>query len=96
MDVNDLMEQGQYREISSCCNFGTFQARRMGLRYRPDTEGSKKAKPRPLATLNGSGLAVGRTLVAILENYVQPDGSVVIPEALRAYMGGIEAIHPRA
>lgn len=91
-----LPSQGQYREISSCSNFGTFQARRMGLRYRPETDGAQKAKPRPVATLNGSGLAVGRTLVAILENYVQPDGSVVIPEALRAYMGGINAIHPGA
>jgi seryl-tRNA synthetase len=87
-----LPSQGQFREISSCSNFGTFQARRMGLRYRPQRVDGKKAKPRAAATLNGSGLAVGRTLVAILENYVQPDGSVVIPEALRPWMGGIDRI----
>ncbi|TNE91073.1 MAG: serine--tRNA ligase [Deltaproteobacteria bacterium] len=90
-----LPSQGAFREISSCSNFDTFQARRMGLRYRPETDG-KKAKPRAAATLNGSGLAVGRTLVAILENYVQDDGSVVIPEALRPWMGGIERITPKA
>lgn len=87
-----LPSQGSFREISSCSNFGTYQARRMSLRYRPEPTNGKKAKARPAATLNGSGLAVGRTLVAILENYVQEDGSVEIPEALRPWMGGIERI----
>ena len=79
-----LPSQQQYREISSCSNFGAFQARRMQARWRnPDT-----GKPEPLHTLNGSGLAVGRTLVAILENYQNADGSVTVPEALRPYMRG--------
>jgi seryl-tRNA synthetase len=78
-----LPGQGAYREISSCSNFGDYQARRAQIRYRPDP----KAKPRLLHTLNGSGLAVGRTLVAILEQYQEADGSVVVPEALRPYMG---------
>ncbi len=83
-----LPGQGKYREISSCSNFGDFQARRMKARFRnPDT-----GKPELLHTLNGSGLAVGRTLVAVLENYQQADGSVVVPEALRPYMGGAEVI----
>ena len=88
-----LPSQG-YREISSVSHFHDYQARRMGLRYRPNEGGGKKGKPRPTHTLNGSGLAVGRTLVAILENYQQPDGSVVIPEVLRPYMGGMERISP--
>jgi seryl-tRNA synthetase len=83
-----LPGQQLYREISSCSNFEAFQARRARIRYRIE----KGAKPRPLHTLNGSGLAVGRTLVAILENYQQADGSVVIPEALRPYMHGKERI----
>ena len=83
-----LPGQQAYREISSCSNCTDFQARRAGLRYRPEPG----AKPRFLHTLNGSGLAVGRTLVAVLENYQQKDGSVVIPEALRPYMGGLERI----
>ncbi|MZP29147.1 serine--tRNA ligase [Heliobacterium undosum] len=74
---------GTYREISSCSNFEDFQARRANIRFRP----SPKAKPEFVHTLNGSGLAVGRTVAAILENCQQPDGSVVIPEALRPYMG---------
>lgn len=74
---------GGYREISSCSNFGDYQARRAQIRYRPEP----KAKPRLAHTLNGSGLAIGRTLVAILEQYQQADGSVVVPEALRPYMG---------
>ncbi|ABZ83711.1 seryl-tRNA synthetase [Heliomicrobium modesticaldum Ice1] len=74
---------GAYREISSCSNFEDFQARRANIRFRP----SPKAKPEFVHTLNGSGLAVGRTVAAILENCQQPDGSVVIPEALRPYMG---------
>lgn len=79
-----LPGQNAYREISSCSNFGTFQARRMQARYRND-----KNKPELVHTLNGSGLAVGRTLVAILENYQNVDGSVTIPEVLRSYMGGL-------
>jgi seryl-tRNA synthetase len=87
-----LPGQQAYREISSCSNCTDFQARRAGLRYRPEPGG----KPRFLHTLNGSGLAVGRTLVAVLENYQQKDGSVVVPEALRPYMGGLERITKRA
>jgi seryl-tRNA synthetase len=86
-----LPSQG-YREISSCSHFTDFQARRMGTRYRPHSSDGKKSKPRLVHTLNGSGLAVGRTLVAILENNLQADGSVVIPEVLRPYMGGLERI----
>lgn len=88
----------EYREISSCSNTGDFQARRMGLRYRPKAEpavdGKKQKKPKPQLchTINGSGLAVGRTLVAVLENYQRADGSVVIPEVLRSYMGGKEIL----
>jgi len=82
-----LPGQGKYREISSCSNFEDFQARRANIRMRP-----KGGKPRFLHTLNGSGLAVGRTLVAILENYQQEDASVVVPEALRPYMRGLEKI----
>ena len=78
-------EQG-YREISSCSNFGDYQARRAQIRYRPEPKG----KPRLAHTLNGSGLAVGRTLIAIFDQYQQADGSVVIPEALKPYMGGVE------
>jgi len=81
---------GEYKEISSCSNCTDFQARRGSLRYRAEA----KAKPRFLHTLNGSGLAVGRTLVAVLENYQQADGSVVVPEALRPYMDGLERITP--
>jgi len=87
-----LPSQG-FREISSCSHFGDFQARRMGLRYRPATDG-KKPKPQFAHTLNGSGLAVGRTLVAILENYVQPDGALKVPAALVPYLGGQEVIAP--
>lgn len=83
-----LPGQERYREISSCSNFTDFQARRAGIRYRPAEGG----KPRALHTLNGSGLAVGRTLVAVLENYQQKDGSVVVPEVLRPYLGGRELI----
>lgn len=90
-----LPSQGKYREISSCSTFGEYQARRMQLRYRPAVEGGK-GKPKLVTTLNGSALAVGRTVVAILENHLQPDGSVRIPEALRPYMGGIDAIRPPA
>ena len=83
-----LPSQSLYREISSCSNCEDFQARRADLRYRPEGGGKTKL----LHTLNGSGLAVGRTLVAILENYQQPDGSVEVPEPLRPYMGGLERI----
>ena len=83
-----LPGQATYREISSCSNFEDFQARRAEIRYRKETKG----KPIFVHTLNGSGLAVGRTLVAVLENYQQKDGSVVIPEVLRSYMGGLERI----
>lgn len=83
-----LPSQQTYREISSCSNTRDFQARRMGARYRDAETG----KPRLLNTLNGSGLAVGRSLVALLENYQQADGSVCVPEALRRYMSGLERI----
>jgi seryl-tRNA synthetase len=86
-----LPGQQAYREISSCSNCTDFQARRASLRYRPEPQ----SKPRFLHTLNGSGLAVGRTLVAVLENYQQADGSVVVPAALRPYMGGTERITRR-
>jgi seryl-tRNA synthetase len=82
-----LPAQNTYREISSCSNFEAFQARRMRARFR-----NEKGKPELVHTLNGSGLAVGRTLVAILENYQNADGSVTVPVALRPYMGGIERI----
>lgn len=87
-----LPGQQRYREISSCSSFADFQARRARLRYRPADGG----KVRPVHTLNGSGLAVGRTLVAVLENYQQRDGSVVVPEALRPYLRGREVIGPRS
>lgn len=83
-----LPGQSCYREISSCSTFGDFQARRAGIRFRED----EKGKPEFVHTLNGSGLAVGRTLVAVLENYQQQDGSVLVPEVLRPYMGGMERI----
>jgi seryl-tRNA synthetase len=82
-----LPAQNTYREISSCSNFEAFQARRMQARFR-----NAQGKPELLHTLNGSGLAVGRTLVAVLENFQQADGSVVIPEVLRPYMGGMEKL----
>ena len=85
-----LPGQERYREISSCSNCGDFQARRMNARFRPKGEKGTRF----VHTLNGSGLAVGRTLIAVLENYQQADGSVAIPEALRPYMGGLERIAP--
>lgn len=85
-----LPAQNTFREISSCSWFGDFQARRMKARFRPEPKG----KPRLLHTLNGSGLAIGRTLVAILEQNQQPDGSVLVPKALVPYMGGLETITP--
>jgi seryl-tRNA synthetase len=83
-----LPSQDTYREISSCSYCGDFQARRMDARYRPEPG----AKPEFVHTLNGSGLAVGRTLVAVIENYQNEDGSITVPEALRGYMGGLEMI----
>jgi seryl-tRNA synthetase len=83
-----LPGQGKYREISSCSNCEAFQARRMQARWRnPET-----GKPEPVHTLNGSGIAVGRAMVAILENYQNADGSVTVPVALRPYMGGQERL----
>ncbi len=85
-----LPGQNTYREISSCSNFRDFQARRMKARWRnPET-----GKPELVHTLNGSGLAVGRTLIAVMENYQQADGSIRVPEALRPYLGGLEVIAP--
>ncbi|MEO0816109.1 MAG: serine--tRNA ligase [Pseudomonadota bacterium] len=90
-----LPAQDQYREISSCSYCGDFQARRMNARWRPaTTEDNPKPKPEFVHTLNGSGLAVGRTLVAVLENYQNEDGSITVPEALRGYMGGLEVLKP--
>jgi seryl-tRNA synthetase len=86
-----LPGQEAYREISSCSNCTDYQARRANIRYRPEGGG----KARFAHTLNGSGLAVGRTLVAVLENYQQADGTITIPEALRPFMGGLEKITPR-
>jgi seryl-tRNA synthetase len=85
-----LPSQNTYREISSCSNFEDFQARRANIRYRPAPD----ERPRFVHTLNGSGLAVGRTWAAILENFQQEDGSIVIPGALRPYMGGVDVIRP--
>jgi seryl-tRNA synthetase len=85
-----LPSQQTYREISSCSNTEAFQARRAQIRYRADGTG----KPQFVHTLNGSGLAVGRTLIAILENGQRRDGSIAIPPALQPYMGGVEAIEP--
>lgn len=82
-----LPASGKYREISSCSNCGDFQARRAAIRYRDETGKTQHAH-----TLNGSGIAVGRALVAVLENYQQADGTIVVPEALRPYLGGIERI----
>ncbi len=83
-----LPGQDKFREISSCSNTRDFQARRMHARWRnPET-----GKPEPVHTLNGSGLAVGRALIAVMENYQQADGSIVVPEVLRPYMGGVEKI----
>ena len=86
-----LPSYNTFREISSCSNFEAFQARRANIRFRRE----KNAKPEHVHTLNGSGLAIGRTVAAILENYQQADGSVLIPEVLRPYMGGKEAIYPK-
>jgi len=94
-DIEAWLPSQGYREISSCSVFSDFQSRRMNLRYRPASTDGKKQKPRLPWTLNGSGLPTGRTIVAILENFQQKDGSVVIPEVLRPYMGGLEVIEPR-
>jgi seryl-tRNA synthetase len=87
-DLSPLSAQDKYREISSCSNCEAFQARRMQARWRNDTTG----KPEPLHTLNGSGVAVGRALVAVLENYQNTDGSVTVPTVLRPYMGGADKL----
>ena len=87
-----LPGQDAYREISSCSNFEDFQARRANIRYRPEDNEGSASKPCFVHTINGSGLAVGRTLVAILENFQTEDGSVVVPKALVPYMGGLETI----
>ena len=89
-----LPGQGAYREISSCSNCGDFQARRMNARYRPEGLDGKKAGTEFVHTLNGSGLAVGRTLVAVLENYQQGDGTVDVPEVLKPYMAGVTRLAP--
>ncbi len=85
-----LPSQERYREISSCSNFEAFQARRLQARWRNPDGG----KPEPVHTLNGSGLAVGRTLVAVLENYQNADGTVRVPKVLQPYLGGKEKITP--
>ncbi|MDP6390491.1 MAG: serine--tRNA ligase, partial [Alphaproteobacteria bacterium] len=82
--------QDRFREISSCSNCWDFQARRMNARYRPQGEKGTRF----VHTLNGSGLAVGRTTIAIMENYQMPDGSIAVPEALQSYMGGLDRILP--
>ena len=86
-----LPAEGRYREISSCSNCEAFQARRANIRFRPQGVG----KTEFVHTLNGSGLAVGRTWIAIVENYQQADGSVVVPEALRPFLNGREVIEPK-
>ena len=86
-----LPAQGLYREISSCSNFEDFQARRAQIRFRP-----KGGKPQFVHTLNGSGLAVGRTAVAIMENFQTEDGQIRVPKALQPYMGGAEFLKPFA
>jgi seryl-tRNA synthetase len=83
-----LPGQGTYREISSCSNCGDFQARRMNARYRP----ANAKETRFVHTLNGSGVAVGRALIAVMENYQEADGSITVPDALRPYMGGLTKI----
>ncbi len=83
-----LPSQETYREISSCSNCGDFQARRMQARWRNPATG----KPELVHTLNGSGVAVGRAMIAVMENYQNADGSITVPEALRPYMGGLETI----
>ena len=85
-----LPGQDAYREISSCSVCGDFQARRMNARYRPKGEKTTRF----VHTLNGSGLAVGRTLIAVMENYQLADGSIEVPDVLRPYMGGLEVIAP--
>ena len=84
-----LPAQNTFREISSCSNCEAFQARRMQTRFR-----NAQGKPELVHTLNGSGLAVGRTLVAVIENYQRADGSIGVPTALRRYMGDVDVIHP--
>ena len=84
--------QDKYREISSCSNCLDFQARRMGARWRnPET-----GKPELVHTLNGSGVAIGRALIAVMENYQREDGGIIVPDALHTYMGGLACIEPPA
>ncbi|HEX8833260.1 MAG TPA: serine--tRNA ligase, partial [Abditibacteriaceae bacterium] len=90
-----MPSQNGYREISSCSNFEAFQARRAGIRYRLPDENGKPGKPDFVHTLNGSGLAVGRTMAALIENGQDADGNIVLPAALRPYMGGLEKISAR-
>jgi len=91
-----LPSQNAYREISSCSNCGDFQARRMNARFKPQaTADNPKPGTEFVHTLNGSGLAVGRTMVAILENYQQQDGSIQIPDVLIPYMGGVDRIQKK-
>lgn len=87
-----LPSQDRYREISSCSNFEDYQARRMQARYRPVSINGQMKKPELLHTLNGSGLAVGRTLVAVIENYQNADGTIAVPAALKLYLGGLDRI----
>ncbi|MFA6219143.1 MAG: serine--tRNA ligase [Erythrobacter sp.] len=91
-----LPGQGAWREISSCSNTGDFQARRMNARYRPAEADGGEKKTAFVHTLNGSGLAVGRTLVAVMENCQQADGSITVPEVLLSYMGGVTRLEPQA
>jgi seryl-tRNA synthetase len=91
-----LPGQGTYREISSCSVCGDFQARRMNARYRPASSDGKPAAPRLVHTLNGSGVAVGRALIAVMEIYQNADGSIEVPAALQPYMGGLKRIERTA
>ena len=81
-------EEGEWLEVSSCSNFRDFQARRAGIRYRP----SKGARPEYVHTLNGSGLALPRTLIAVIENYQNEDGSITVPGALKPYLNGLDKL----
>jgi seryl-tRNA synthetase len=88
-----LPSQNKYREISSCSNCEDFQARRMGTRYRPAESGAGDKKTRFVHTLNGSGVAIGRALIAIMENFQRADGSIEIPKVLRPYIGGLSEVN---
>jgi seryl-tRNA synthetase len=88
MCIRDRPSGDEYKEISSCSNFTDFQARRAGIRFKP----SGKGKSTYIHTLNGSGVAIGRTVAAIIENYQEEEGSIAVPEALRPYMNGMEKV----